>query len=299
MSAPTPHTDGVQVPASVHIDQCIDAYIRRCRERIPAFVESHFSWRQTWDAQLPSIGLDLAVGPLNAAWSIPYLALKKIGSALDALGVPAAGTIVRSLPDGVRTGYERTIDTVIANELLEWRTHGDAAGLPFGLIQDLEQHPAIAQSRVLRSVEVQSRVADVLKNFSSARVLVSSSAGTLATIALGWLLFGNPSLAITDLADRLARRRARSRAAARFVLGRPIGTAFYSVFRPNAGAAETVAFLAILLAVVAVVSLACAVASDPLRKAFGLHQRRLSTLVDGLERELLIVAQKKIKPGVT
>ncbi len=296
MPTSTPPHDGVHVPASVHVDQCIDAYIGRCRERIPAFVDSHFSWRQTWDAQLPSIGLDLALGPLNSAWSIPYLAIRKICSSLDSLGLPGADAIVRSLPDGVRTGYERAIDTAVANNLLEWHTDGEVAGLPLGLIEDLERHPAIAAGVVRRLAA--PRVADVLKDFSSARMLVTSSAGTLATIALGWLLFGNTSLAITDLADRLARRRARSRAAARFVLGRPVGTVFYSVFRPNAGAAETIAFLVMLLAVVAVVSLACAIASDPLRKTFGLHQRRLTTLVDGLERELLILAQKQIKPGV-
>lgn len=294
----TPRTDGVHVSASAHVDRCIDAYITRCRARIPEFVDRHFSWRQTWDAQLPTLGLDLAVGPLNAAWSIPYLTIRKVCSSLDALGVPAAGALLRGLPDGIRTGYERTVDNAVANDLLEWHASGEPTGLPRGLVEELERHPDVAASGVLHRLNSQSRAAGLLKDFSSARVLVASIAGTLATLALGWFLFGNTSLGITDLADRLARRRARSRAAARFVLGRPIGTAFYSVFRPNAGAAETLLFLAILVAIVSVVSLACAVASDPLRKAFGLHHRRLATLVDGLERELLLVAQKTIKPGV-
>lgn len=294
-----PRSDGVHVPASVYIDQCIDAYITRCRERIPQFADSHFSWRQTWDAQLPSLGIDLLIGPLNAAWSVPFLGISKLCSSLDSLGVPGAGALLRALPNGVRTGYERTIDTLVANQLLGWQTAGEPIGLPGELVAELEQHPAIAASGVLRRVGSESRVAGVLENFSSARILVASTAGTLATIALGWLLFNNTSLAVTDLADRLARQRARSRAASRFVLGRPVGTVFYSVFRPSAGAAETLAFLAILLAIVSVISLACAVASDPLRRAFGLHQRRLTTLVDGVERELLLIAQKRIKPGVT
>lgn len=294
-----PRTNGVDVPASVYIDQCLGAYIARCRERIPGFVDSHFSWQQTWDAQLPSLGSDLVIGPLNAAWSIPFLAIKNVCSSLDSLGVPGAGALLRALPDGVRTGYERTIDIAVANQLLGWQTSAEPIGLPRELVAELEQHPAIAASGVLHDIASHARVAAVLKDFSSARVLVASSAGTLATIALGWLLFGNTSLAVTDLADRLARQRARSRAASRFILGRPVGTAFYSVFRPNAGAAETLLFLAMLFAVVSVISLACAVASDPLRKAFGFHQRRLTTLVDGVERELLLIAQKRIKPGVT
>lgn len=299
MSTVAPRTDGVQVPASVYIDQCIDAYLTRCRSRIPGFVDAHFSWRQTWEAQLPSLGSDLLIAPLNAVWSIPYLAIKQICTSLDSLGVPGVGVLLRGLPDGIRTGYERTIDTLVANELLEWQSHGEPLGLPRGLLAELEQHPAIAASGVLQALGSHSRTAAVLKDFSSARVLIASSAGTLATIALGWMLYGNTSLAVTDLADRLARQRARSRAASRFVLGRPVGTVFYSVFRPNAGAAETLVFLALILGIVSAISLMCAVASDPLRKAFGLHQRRLSALVDGVERELLLVAQKTIKPGVT
>ncbi len=36
----------------------------------------------------------------------------------------------------------------------------------------------------------------------------------------------------------------------------------------------------------------------PIRKAFGLHERRLVTLVDQIERELLVVAQQQLKPAL-
>lgn len=284
------------VAATVHVDRCIEAYVRRCRERIPSFVDTHFSWRQTWELQRPSLIVDLIVGPVNTAWSIPCVAIRRVCQTLDTLGVPGARTVLRHLPDGFRTGYERAVDTVVANDLLEWQAPGDPRGLPQSLVDALTAHPAIARAGVL------TRQADAhaaLSSLSSSRQLVTNSASTFVTLALGWLLFGNTSLAMTDLADRLARGRARSRAASHFVLGRPIGTVFYSVFRPQASLTESLLILVMLAVFVAAIALAVSVASDPIRKQFALHQRRLHTLVDGLERDLLVIAQHTIKPRLT
>ncbi len=41
-------------------------------------------------------------------------------------------------------------------------------------------------------------------------------------------------------------------------------------------------------------TLACTIVSDPLSKMLGLHQRRLSVLLDNIERELMIFSQKRI-----
>src|SRR5262249_62207610 len=34
-----------------HVDRSIETYIARCRERIPSFVDSHFSLEHTWALQ--------------------------------------------------------------------------------------------------------------------------------------------------------------------------------------------------------------------------------------------------------
>ena len=287
------------VAATVHVDRCIEAYVRRCRERIPSFVATHFSCRQTWELQQPSLIVDLIRGPMNTAWSIPYVAIKRVCQTLDTLGVPGAQTVRRHLPDGFRTDYERAVDTVVANDLLEWRALGDPRGLPQSLVDALTAHPDIARAGVLTRSGTQADAHAALTSLSSSRQLVTNSVSTFVTLALGWLLFGNTSLAMTDLAERLARGRARSRAASNFALGRPIGTVFYSVFRPQASLTESLLILIVLAVVVAAIALVVSVASDPIRKQLGLHQRRLHTLVDGLERDLLVIAQKTIKPRLT
>lgn len=294
-----PSDDLSSVAATVHVDRCIETYIRRCRERIPSFVATHFSWRQTWDLQKPSLGLDLLRGPVNTAWSVPCVAIKRVCQTLDTLGVPGADGVLRLLSDGLRTGYERSVDTVVANDLLEWRASGEPHGLPQALVDALVEHPAVARAGVLTRPGTQVNAHAVLSRLSIARQLVTNSVSTFVTLALGWLLFGNTSLGITDLAERLARGRARSRAAAHFALGRPIGSVFYSVFRPEASLAETLSVLVMLAVFVAAIALAVSVASDPIRKQLGLHERRLHTLVDSLERELLVIAQNTIKPRVT
>lgn len=82
------------------------------------------------------------------------------------------------------------------------------------------------------------------------------------------------------------------------MLGRRAGSVFYTVFRPEASALETAAILSALVAVVAVGAMACTLASDPIRRALGLHQRRLAALVDRVERELILLSQKRIKPDL-
>ncbi|MGC4081520.1 MAG: hypothetical protein QM736_05225 [Vicinamibacterales bacterium] len=50
--------------------------------------------------------------------------------------------------------------------------------------------------------------------------------------------------------------------------------------------------------VIGAAAMACSLLFEPVRKAFGLHERKLQTLIDQIERELLVVAQRQIKPAL-
>ncbi len=283
--------------AALHVDRCLAAYVDRCRARIPAFVDRHFTLQAAWTAQQRSLWADLAVGPVNSIWAIPYLTLRKLVTGLDAIGVPLVARLFRRVPSNVRTGYQRHIEAAIASDLLEW-DRADMRGLPHGLVRDLARHPAIAYHPALHDPDAAAPLRAVFDGFALARAQVSDLAGAGVTLAASWLAFGTTSLSLASMADRFARGNARSRAASHFFLGKRAGLVFYGVFRPAANPVETALILVLLALVVAAGAIACAVVSDPLRRALGLHQRRLNTLVDNLERELAAFAQKAVKPSL-
>ena len=283
------------ISAAAHVDRCIEEYASRCRARIPDFVERHFALEPAWRTQQHTLWVDLLIAPVNALWAVPYLGLKRLCDGLDMVGVTAAKHLLSTIPSGVKTGFERSIEAAIARDVLEWDGVSGPTGLPAALVAALRRHPALRDTN-LREWDAGRRLRYELQRFSAGRALVSSAAGTALTVAGGWFAYGTISMGLGQMANRIARSNARGRAASRFFLGRRAGSVFYSVFRPEASLIETLAILTVLALALAVGVTACTLASDPIRKALGLHQRRLHILVDVVERELTLWSKKLIAP---
>lgn len=106
--------------AALHIDRCVENYLRGCRERVPFFLNHHFSLAQTWDLQKKTLVRDIPLGVVNALWSIPYLTLRKGLEILDKVGFAGAGNLMLRIPSGIRTDYQRKVERLIAGEILQW-----------------------------------------------------------------------------------------------------------------------------------------------------------------------------------
>ena len=61
---------------------------------------------------------------------------------------------------------------------------------------------------------------------------------------------------------------------------------------------ETMAILFVLALVIAAGSILCVLACEPVLAALGLQQRRLAGLVDRVERELVVLLGKQVKPAL-
>lgn len=284
--------------ALLHVDRCVDAYVKRCREKIPDFVHRHFSLKQTWAIQRRTLWVDLCVAPLNSAWAVPYLTIKKACGALATLGVPFAATVLSHVPAVIRTGYERRIEELIRRELLDWDLTRDQLDLPRGLADDLRKYPEVRGFRPVQEAAADRPLRTIVENYLSGRAAVSNIAGTLLTIACGWFVMGSTSVTVQQIAGGLAQRNARNRAVSRFFLGRRVGSAFYHVFPPQASQSEKTMVLVVLIATITVGALVCTMLSDPIRKMAGVHERHLSKLVDDIERELTILLQKRVKQAL-
>lgn len=265
------------------LDHGIEAYIERCRQRIPSFVSDNFSLEQTWKLQRPSLWFDLACAPINSAWALPHLAIHKAAESAERVGYPGLARWAKHLPRGITTGYQRQIERRICRDLLEWDLEHSAAALPQGLLND----PTLARA-----------LSELLHQFSSARAIVSDLFATVLTLGLSWLMMGNTSISLNGIAHGLARRNAHDRAASRFFLGKKAGSAFYNVFPPAVHESAIWTILIFLVAGLTVGAMACTILSEPIRKALGFHRHRLEVLLNEMERELIVVSHKKKAPAV-
>jgi len=284
--------------ASEHVDACIDAYAERCRRRVSAFIATERSLTRAWTLQKRTLWRDVLIAPLNSLWAVPYWTLRKVCTGLDALGVPHATAPLAVLGPGLVSGYRQTTDRDLAREVFEWELDRDGTRLPASLLRDLERHPAFSRVSFHPQALPLDAVRKVLDDYSAARTLVSDLAGTGFTLLVGWTAFRSTSLGLLDMSTRFARRDAASRAASHFVLGRPAGKVFYAVFRPEASRLETLLILATLAVVIAFGSMLCALITEPALSAAGLQQRRLMTLVNKVERELVVVFGTRVKPAL-
>ena len=287
-----------QAPAQV--DRCIEAYVDRCRKRIPGFVEEHFSLRQTWALQRPTLWMDLALAPINSAWALPYIALQKVAEGMEKVGWPTPARWAKRLPSGIKTGYQVTIERLICTEVLEWNREVARAPLPQGFVKDLQAVPGAGRLVEHMQREVAERrsraLPDLLRQFTSGHAIVSDAAGTLLTLGLSWFTLGNTSMSLQGIAYTVAKQHAHDRAASRFFLGKRLGSHFYNLFPPDVPQTRVNLVLLLLVAGLTAAAMACTILSDPVRKTLGFHRNRLGVLLDDVEKELIMLAHKASIP---
>ncbi len=277
------------------VDRSIEAYVDRCRKRIPAFVASHFSLEQTWKFQRPTLWRDLACAPFNAAWTLPHLAVFKAAETAEKVGASRAGWAKR-LPSGLKTGYQRRIEERICRDVLEWDREGSPEALPQGFLKELESTPSLRKRiEMVDQRAPSSALTDLLNQFSSGRAIVSDLFGTVLTLAMSWLILGSASLSLNNIAHGFAKKSAHDRAASHFFLGKKAGSAFYDVFPPAAKESTIWMAFIVLGACLTLGAMACTILSDPIRKSLGFHHRRLEALLDDVERELIVLSHKTIR----
>jgi len=286
--------------ALAHVDRSIEAYIARCRARIPSFVESNFSLKHTWRLQKHTLWLDLLCAPVNSAWALPYLAISKTSEALDRVGYVRPAQWAKHLPSRIKTGYQFEIERLICTNLLEWDRQQSSPALPQGFLKELDAVPALR--KLIETPELEGAhgkgartLVDLLREFSSGRAIVSDLSGTLLTMAASWSTLGGTSLSLKGIAYSIAKRNAHDRAASRFFLGKKLGSAFYNVFPPTVGETQVRTIVFFLGVGLTIGTMVCTILSDPIRKTLGFHRNRLEILLDGMEKELIVLCHKRIR----
>ena len=278
--------------ALLSLEDCIDRYIAERRSLIGPFVDRHFSLKDTIASQKRSLLIDLFCYPINTLWAIPYMFVKKTGDSLGKLGWTTAHSLLSLVPSGMKRRSQKELATSIRNEILEWPTvrypGTEHRHVLLQILKD-EEHGAL----FLASSEFSSRfalaVADInrlIESHSANRSLASDLVGSFLTLATGWWMFGDHSLGIDGIGERLASKRAKDNAASSFFLGSGIGSMFYAVFPPKPSLWDIVLATAAVGLLLTICGMLIGVFADPILKRLGLHQRQLHVLLDDIEDRL-------------
>ena len=278
------------------VDECIEQFISERRGQVKKFVTERFSLQETIMIQKKTFLIDLISNPVNALWAIPYLSAKKIAESLDKLGWNSLNTFLLWIPSGIKTGYQKKIENLVATEFLDWSPNfKNSKG---GLLEIMRRHSVLSDlmnsnDSAMFSSDAEFRV--VLDRYCMSRALISDLSGSLLAFFVGWSYFGDKSLGLLGMGDRIARRMAKDKAAGNFFLGKNIGSSFYNVFPPQPTQKQVflaTLFLGVLLTVFSLIATAL---SDPALKKLGLQEKKLNALLDDLEITLLIHFKRKIK----
>lgn len=269
-------------------EECIGRYILACRDRVEGFVERHFSTRESLQFHRRWLLHDFLCYPVNVLWALPYLFLKKCAVTLDRLGLSGPQQAFASVPPGLKTRYQREIESRIESELLEW---------PWGLFDELQSDARLAPimtSGVLSGSDVfpVAPVKALLKEHSASRAALADLSGAAGSMVVGWFMFHDKSMSVVEVGSRLAHERAQDRFASHFFLGKGLGRAWYTVFQPEPTRMDMMVGIGLATLLVVCIYLAVSLVADPLRKALGLQQRALQVFIDRLEEHLHLQASK-------
>jgi hypothetical protein len=275
------------------------AYFAARRDRVPSFVDRHFTLRGTLRLHRVALGWDIARAPLNLSLAAPQMLMKLGAMAAGGLG---AKRLARQLQRSI------LLETAVAREIV-WLVNTDLLELPFtegtGERARTSTRDALAET-ILATPEVDSLMRNALAEIgrhgedaefrdrltrAMAEYTISRTAA--AEITTGLLSLGAGAVALqkvtpgaVSLGPALAGIMAHETAVASFPLGGWLGGVWYSMFplAPSAGlVAGTTGGLMLGAAVFAAFA---GVVSDPVQRALGLHRARLLRMINVLERQV-------------
>jgi Family of unknown function (DUF6635) len=269
-------------------EECVNRYVSSCRDRVDGFVARNFSARELMQFHRRWLLRDFLCYPINVLWALPYLFLRKIVETLDKLGFSGLQQFFARVPSGMKTRYEREVESRIESELLEWpRALFDQLRSDTRLVS-LMKAGALSASDVFPAASVKA----LLKEHSAGRAAVSNLSGTAGTMLVGWLIFHDQNMSVAEVGSRLAHEHAQDRSASHFFLGKGLGRVWYAVVPPDPTRMDMAIGIGAATLLVVCIYLAVSLSMDPLRKALGLQQKALRAFIDRIEEHLHLQAAK-------
>jgi hypothetical protein len=289
--------------AAAIVRDAAHCYIASRRQRVDAFVDRHFTFVGSLALHRQAIGWDLLRAPANLFLAGPALAVKLAGWAARRAGCSRLAPWLLGRRLLLETDVAREIEWLVATELLEipLYRHGRAS------YRDAIAETILADDRAAQRLaaplaalsgsdpEFRSRLAAVVESYLGSRTAMAEITTGFVAASLGALIVKQATPGLVTLSSALAAMIAQQTAIAAFPLGATLGALWYGLFPASAGAGLLAATTGAVFFSGAVLAAFSGVITDPLQRRLGLHRRRLTRLLQTLERSL---CEETNHPGV-
>jgi len=298
-------TDEEKIRITRAVDVAINNYIKSRREKIPSFVNQHFSFKGSLSLHRKAIGRDLYRAPLNVAWAFPYTISRLLTGSLKAIGNKRTTKVIEVLekiPRGFETDIQKEVKWLIYTELLE---------LPYSHYSKVNKKSKTSEhDALLNEILVQPDIRDIitlqltqihekslvpdfrsslerkLREYTYSRTAAEDLSGSILTLALGYVAFHTFSPGAISSGLALATSIAQKLATSSFWLGSSIGTRYYGMFPITPSKKLFLVSTASIMAALAIITTFSGVLTDPLQSRLGIHQKRLQKFISSLEEDL-------------
>lgn len=271
-------------------------YIEARRERIPDFTQEHFSLKGSARLHRHAIGWDLIKAPVNAGASVVTALQNLSAKALEIGGAPQQAAKLKSKALFITTEVSEQINRLIYDQLLELPYQNEAATFVDGLmaeilnaseIQELYQATLTTLAHADDKTALEQKLTDAFADYAHSRTAAADIAVTLASAATGFVLLHKVTPGLASLSTAIAQSLAQSVAAHTFWAGPWAGRLYYGLAGASATPLLSIGTFTSVLIPAALVATFSGIATDPIQLKLGLHDKRLNSLLDNLEKVLL------------
>jgi hypothetical protein len=288
-------------PLAGVIEQAVDDGIRRYftarRDRVPGFVDCHFSLRGSLAVHRSALGLDVLRAPANHLLAGPHTGLKAVGLLAGWLANRHLAQRIAGRSLLLRTAVSRRVEWLVVTELLElpWRQRGRASHRD-ALAETILADPrlAAATERTLAVIAGHApdqtfadRLSGAMINYAASRAAAAEITTSLLALSSGAVALKQLTPGAITLGPALAAALVQPLAIAAFPLGAGLGGLWYSMFPAAPPALLVAGVTSGLMVGASAVAAFAGLAVDPVQRQFGLHKRRLNQLIGALERQML------------
>lgn len=283
-------------PARV-VEEAARRWAEGARVRVEPFVDTHFTLLGSARLHKAALGLDILRAPVNVVLGVATAGAQATGAAARLVGAKQAGAWLGRRTWFLETDVGREILFRIHDELLHLpATVGDRRVSRDGIMEAILADPQVrlrlgallaALSQRTDDAAFQERLTETLATYVGSRTAAAELAGNLSLAAAGFAAYHQLTPGVVSLAAPLSATLAKTMAVSGFWAGPWAGGLWYGMLGAPAASPLLVGSVALALAApVAVLTAFAGVVTDPVQRRLGLHRRRLTTLVDVVERQL-------------
>ena len=281
----------------------IENYIRSRKEKVPGFVDAHFSFNGALKLHKKALGRDLYKAPLNILWMLPVSITRGFSFLSKKAGANKLSRFLGRIPPGFQTAVQKEINWLLYTELLELPYQQDSReSKKDALLEEILNVPEISKviSDILTEISSKSAAPGFrkalernIREYATSRTAASELAGGIITLSSGFVAFQKTVPGALASGSAAATLIAEKMAISQFWLGPTVGAWYYMLFPATASTGLVIAATGSIIAGLALITTFTGIITDPLQSKLGLHQKRLNHFLDALRDELLDVKKSK------